>query len=291
MSSRSSPARRSQPPPVSSPERLRRSFLFDAPRNDELSHLDALAAAQAEHERVRQAAMRVYEMHELKEESERIRKQQEREQARLKAEAELAAKESKLQELRAKSIPKPTPPPPTPEPKPEPARAPEPPKQLAKAPEIQPQQRKVEAQPVVKQEAPPTAKPQTNGFGFGATKPAQPAAPSAQQPSKPPATNLAFPAPAAQQKPQPAPVQAPPKAPEPPKPAASTERYVQIHQELKKLRQSLQTEASVKTSPLKGPLGTYRREIRVSIGQLTSGRGANAQPVCPIPAPSFLTSR
>ncbi|KAL3957503.1 hypothetical protein ACCO45_008081 [Purpureocillium lilacinum] len=108
---RSSPLRRSQ---FSSPDRgYRSSFLFDE-RNTELSHRDALAAAQAEHERIREAALRVYELHELKEEHQRILDQERREQERLKAEAEIAAEEKRLQELKAKTIPKPAPPRPHP---------------------------------------------------------------------------------------------------------------------------------------------------------------------------------
>lgn len=273
--SRSSPARRSQQPP-SSPERnTRHSFLFDT-RNDELSHLDALAAAQAEHERVRQAAVRVFEMHELKEESERIRQQQQREQERLKAEAELADKERKLQQLRAKSIPKPSPPP---EPKPEPVKAAQslPAKPGEQAAELRSQAQRL---PAVKQESVASPTPLTNGFGLATAKPAQPAA----QP--PPVNHLASPAPnSTQSKPQPVVSQPTPKAPEPPKPSESTERYVKIHQELKSLRTSLQAEAKVPGSPLKGTMGTYRREIRVSIGQLTSGRGANNPSVCKLPIP------
>lgn len=268
--SRSSPARRSQQPP-SSPERnFRHSFLFDT-RNDELSHLDALAAAQAEHERVREAAVRVFEMHELKEESERIRQQQEREQDRLKAEAELAEKERKLQELRAKSIPKPAPPP---EPKPEPVKATPslPAKPVEQTAELHSQ---TQQKPVVKQEPVSSPTPLTNGFGLNTAKPAQPAA----QP--PPVSNLAPPvANNTQSKSQQVVSQPTAKAPEPPKSSESTEQYVKIHRELKKLRASLQAEAKVPGSPLKGTMGTYRREIRVSIGQLTSGRGANNPSVC-----------
>ncbi|OAQ99498.1 hypothetical protein LLEC1_03723 [Akanthomyces lecanii] len=263
--SRSSPARRSQQPP-SSPERnFRHSFLFDA-RNDELSHLDALAAAQAEHERVREAAVRVFEMHELKEESERIRQQQQREQERLAAEAELAAKERKLQELRAQSIPKPAPPP---EPKPEPVKAKTslPAQPVEKAAELLSQ---IQQKPVVNQEPVSTPTPLTNGFSQNTAKPAEPAA-------QPPRVNnlTSTITSSTQSKSQPVISQPTPKAPEPSKLSETTERYVKVHQELKKLRASLQAEAKVPGSPLKGTMGTYRREIRVSIGQLTSGRGAN----------------
>ncbi|ATY59911.1 RNA export mediator [Cordyceps militaris] len=271
--SRSSPARRSQQHILSSPERnFRTSFLFDS-RNNELSHLDALAAAQVEHDRVREAAMRVYEMHELKEESERIRHQQQREQDRLKAEADLAAKERKLQELRAKSIPKPAH---SPEPKQEPLKAA--PGLPVKPAESRPQplQKPIEGHAAVKQEPQSAPQPQTNGLGFNTAKPAQP--PPQPQLVKP-VSNFASPAPMdTQPKAQPGASQHTQKAPQPPKVAQSVERYVQIHQELKKLRASLQAEAKLPGSPLKGAMGTYRREIRVCIGQLTSGRNTNNGP-------------
>lgn len=265
---RSSPARRSQQV-LSSPDRgFRNSFLFDT-RNDELSHLDALAAAQVEHERVREAALRVYEMHELREEHERIQQQQRREQERLKAEAAIADRERKLQELRAKSIPKPAP---LPEPKPEPVKAmPSLPQQPAA--KVPPPAQQVEKQPVVKQ-----AQPLPNGFGVNAAKPVPPVA-APQQPAKP-TGSMALPSGNAfQPKPQATPSQPATATPAASNPVQSTERYVQIHQELKKLRASLQAEAKVPGSPLKGTMGTYRREIRVAIGQLTSGRGANNVPV------------
>ncbi|KAM4056276.1 GLE1-like protein [Hirsutella rhossiliensis] len=171
---RSSPLRRTQL--ASTPDRaIRSSFLLDD-RNTETSHLDALAAAQAEHDRVREAAIRVYELHELKEEHQRILDQERREQERLKAEAEIAAEEKRLQELRAKSIPKPP----------------------------------------------------------------------------------------------------PPAVPEPPKPVE--QRPGEIHRELKTLRKDLMALSKAPGSPLKGRVGTFRREIRVAIGQLTSGKGANVQP-------------
>jgi nucleoporin GLE1 len=41
----------------------------------------------------------------------------------------------------------------------------------------------------------------------------------------------------------------------------------------------LAAQSKIAGSPLKGKLGAARREIRVAIGQLTGGKGANAQPV------------
>jgi nucleoporin GLE1 len=85
-------------------------------------------------------------------------------------------------------------------------------------------------------------------------------------------------------KPAPSPAQ-PPTAPKQPTaapaPASSklADRYLQIHQELKNLRKNMIAESKKPGSPLKGRLGAFRREIQVSIGQLTAGRGANTKPV------------
>ncbi|OAQ85652.1 RNA export mediator Gle1 [Purpureocillium lilacinum] len=271
---RSSPLRRSQ---FSSPDRgYRSSFLFDE-RNTELSHRDALAAAQAEHERIREAALRVYELHELKEEHQRILDQERREQERLKAEAEIAAEEKRLQELKAKTIPKPAPPPP----------APEPPKQVEKPQPASPAslepKKPAEAAPTQAKATPQPAAPQLNGVFGGQAKPAAgspfgtpPAAAAA--PPKPVGTT-----PAIQSKPTPG-QQAPPQPQKQARPAAQlgADRYIQIHQELKKLRKDLTAQSKVPGSPLKGKMGTFRREIRVAIGQLTGGKGANAQPTSKI---------
>ena len=282
----SSPLRRSQL--LSSPDRSYLSnYLFDG-RNTELSHRDALAAAQAEHHRVREAAIRVYELHELKEEHNRIVEQERREQERLKAEAAIAAEEKRLQELRAKSIPKPTPPPPPPpsepqaaQPKPSPQPA-SPPKTVDTAksepPTLDTSEPKAAAPPPLSEAKtqPAASWPQTNGSLFSnISKPGQ-AAVNPFATSTTPKTTTSAPAPAATA--TPGPVAATPSQPKPPAQPASN-RYSEIHQELKKLRKDIVADSKVAGSPLKGKLGTVRREIRVSIGQLTGGKGANAQPV------------
>lgn len=286
----SSPLRRSQL--LSSPDRNYLSnFLLDG-RNNELSHRDALAAAQVEHDRVREAAIRVYELHELKEEHNRILEQGRREQERLKAEAAIAAEEARLQELRAKSIPKPPPPKQEPEPvqpvekqiekKTEPA--------APKSPEVKKSEPAQQTQ--AKSQPPPAAAPQKNGLFSNLDRPT-PSNPFAtatqqgqsQQPSpfsqnKTPAASAIAPQtqqPVAQtQTPQTQP-QAAPSSKSPLDPLS--DRYVQIHQALKQLRKDIVAASKVAGSPLKGKVGTIRREIRVSIGQLTGGKGANAQPV------------
>lgn len=281
----SSPLRRSQL--LSSPDRpFLSSFLLDN-RNNELSHRDALAAAQVEHERVREAAIRVYELHELKEEHNRILEQGRREQDRLTAEAEIAAEETRLQELRAKSIPKP--PPPKPEPKPEPVKSIEKPVEEKKpepAAPRSPELKKSEspAQTQLKSQPPPAA-PQQNGLFSNLGKPptsnpfatANPQS-QTQQPS--PFSQNKTPTPPVNAL-QPQQLDAQRQAPQPPKSSVDplSDRYVQIHQALKQLRKDLVAASKVAGSPLKGKIGTIRREIRVSIGQLTGGKGANAQPV------------
>ncbi|KAK6071775.1 GLE1-like protein [Seiridium cupressi] len=58
--------------------------------------------------------------------------------------------------------------------------------------------------------------------------------------------------------------------------AQRTDRYVQIHQSLKRLRASLKQQMTT-NQDLKKNAGNMRREIRKSIGQLTGERGANKQ--------------
>jgi nucleoporin GLE1 len=199
-----------------------------------------------------------------------------KEQERLRAEAAIVEEERRLRELKAKTVPK-LPPEPTPAPpkkvEPTPAPLPEPPK--PQEPVKQP------ISDIKQQPAANVAAPQVNGFLGGQPKPA---------------ANNAFAAPAqAISAPKPEQRSAPPppasgaiQAPAAQAPAANSisaqkialaARYVEIHKELKGLRRVLQAEAKVPGSPLKGKMGTYRREIRVSIGQLTGGKGANAQPV------------
>jgi nucleoporin GLE1 len=61
--------------------------------------------------------------------------------------------------------------------------------------------------------------------------------------------------------------------------AQGPDRYVQIHQNLKKLRASVKQQMTTNLE-LKKNAGNMRREIRKSIGQLTGERGANKQQVC-----------
>lgn len=277
----SSPLRRSQL--LSSPDRPYLSnFLLDS-RNNELSHRDALAAAQAEHDRVREAAIRVYELHELKEEHNRILEQGRREQERLKAEAAIAAEERRLQELKAKSIPKPPPPPPEPaKPVEKPAGEEKPVSVVSEPPEAKGSEPLAQTQAETQPSAPA---PQQNGLFSNLGKPV-PSSPFAaagqqtksQQPSVLDQNRTSPPEAKTSQSQQPvAPSQTPqlPKSPVDP----LSDQYIRIHQALKQLRKDIVAASKVAGSPLKGKVGTIRREIRVSIGQLTGGKGANVSSV------------
>ncbi|KAF9881067.1 GLE1-like protein [Colletotrichum karsti] len=280
----SSPSRRSHSKDYvkQSPERGFVADFLSENRNSELSHRDALAAAQLEHERVRLAALRVYEVHQLQEEKQRLEAEQRRiaqlqkeEEERLKAEAAVRAEQQRLRELKAKQIPQ-LPPEPEPEP-PRPAPV-----------------------PAKKQEQ------QVNGTTAQQVKAEAPTAPTAQRLQPTPVTNAAPALQAAKAPlatpPQPAATQATapaaqangfltkPAEPAPPKPAAqpaaaapaaapASDRYLEIHQALKKLRKDVEALSKQPGNPLKGKLGDMRRQIRKSIGQLTAGKGANVQPM------------
>lgn len=285
----SPPKRRSQI--LSSPERGFLSSYLSSERNTDLAHRDALAAARAEHDRVRDAAIRVYELHELQLEHQRIIDQENKERERLKAEAAVAAEELRLRELKKKSVPKP---PPEPEPQPEPQPKPQPIPQ--KAPEA-PQAAPAPAAPMIKAEASPkpAAAATPNGIFSNQSKPAalNPfAAPQKLAETKPaslPQTNgfLAQPArPAQPAQPTPPAVSQSP----PPAAAANAERYEQIHKQLKKLRSDLMGLAKKDpNSPLKKHLGNMRREIRTAVGQLSTGKSANGAQVSNHMTPSFPT--
>lgn len=248
---RSPSARRAQL--LSSPDRVFLSSFLSDDRNNELSHRDALAAAQADHDRVRQTAIRVYELHELQEERKRIDEAKRKEEERLEAGARIVAEEKRLRELRAKQVEQLPPEP-----------APEPPKQTVAredvkqdpAPKSETIPQAEEKKPEEAPKAPPVSIPPTTTPANGVLKKTTPATPT-------PASST--------------PSQA--KAEAQPQRLAVDDRYRQIHQELKRLRKTLQAESRVAGSPLKGNMGTFRREIRVSIGQLTVGKGANSKPV------------
>jgi len=274
------------------------SFLNDN-RNTELSHKDALTAAQAEHDRVREAAIRVYHSYELQAETKRIeeeaksiREHQRIEEQRIRKEEQLRAEQERLRALKAKTVPPlpPQPDPPAPKPatetKPAASAAPiEAPKTAAATSATQPVKTEPEGSVSAKTNAgssglqngtngsQPTLQPQVKANPFAA------ASPSPFTQSKPNPFTSATKAP----EPQPngiAPAPAPAAAAQPVQPPTS-DRYVAIHQNLKKLRASIALQA--KSSPaLKTRLGDMRRELRKNMGQLVSEKGGNKSQVAAI---------
>lgn len=273
------------------------SFLNDN-RNTELSHKDALTAAQAEHDRVREAAIRVYHSYELQAETKRIEEEQKSirehqriEEQRIRQEELLRAEQERLRALKAKTVPPlppqpdpPAPPKPVTEAKPVAPPAPvEAPKTAAAATSV-PQPAKTEPEGPIPAKAnagfgglqngangsQPISQPQVKANPFGAassspfaqSKP-NPFASATKAPEPQPNGTASAPAAAAAQ-----PVQQPP----------TSDRYVAIHQNLKKLRASITQQA--KSSPaLKTRLGDMRRELRKNMGQLVSEKGGNKSQV------------
>jgi nucleoporin GLE1 len=302
----------------SSPERAHVVTYLSDNRNNELTHQEALAASKAEHDRVRENALRVIEIHtlqleqlRLEEKESLIRERQKKEHERLEREKRLRAEEQRLRDLEAQQVPELPPKP----------KSQEPPAKPAPSAVNGASQSSISTQPAATTAAAskpglfdtskdsPASTPlgeQINGASKVDAKPAaspfgtlQPSVPATSSPfAKLPATTLASttnpfgePAPAANPfvKPAPtlmsngvasvpvqaAPVQAAPVQAQPP-PAA--DRYVQIHQNLKKLRAMIKEQMTTNID-LKKNAGNMRREIRKSIGQLTSEKGANRDKV------------
>ncbi|KAH9988967.1 GLE1-domain-containing protein [Xylariaceae sp. FL0662B] len=273
----------------SSPDRNRLFSLLTDDRNTELSHQDALAAAQAEHDRVREAAQRVYHDYELQEEHKRILQQHERilelqrkEEERIRSEERLRAEEERLRALRAKTVPKLPPEPPVPAPAPV----------TAKADESAVAQKPPQSAPTSNSQAVPGAKtspfslaqpvstngPTTQVNGAGPPKvahpqPFQPSSPFAQPSAAGPFTKPTVP----QQN------GIPTSAPHKPQLVPEVDRYTEIHSNLKKLRLSLEQQAK-SSPPLKQRMGDMRRELRKNVGQLVSEKGGNKKQIATIQA-------
>ncbi|KAF7944375.1 hypothetical protein EAE96_010772 [Botrytis aclada] len=266
-------------------------------RNTEELHHGILEAARLEHERVRNEAMRIFQItliqeqqlraqHEIRAEEERLRIEEMRlkiEENRVKTERQSALAELKRRELEeaARKIPIVPPKPPTPPPV---AGVPRALAQTASNPsqnqsQPPPQQQQQQQQPAPQQN-------NDSGGGFGA--------PSQQtSQSRPPqqANTFSQAQPQSQQQTngfsnnQQQPPKQPSAQPTPAsKPSASSrdhllpgvERYLEIHKNLKQLRQYLVTEGK-QNIPFKKMLGDYRRAIRQTVGQLTGERGANRE--------------
>lgn len=292
----------------SSPERSHVATYLSDDRNNELTHQEALAASKAEHDRVRENALRVIEIHTLQLEQLRleekealVRERQNKERERLEREKRLRDEEQRLRDLEAQRVPELPP-----KPKPKPQEPPAKPAQPAQSAANGAAEANANTQPAASKPglfAPPKATltttplgEQVNGASTAAPKPA--AASLFQQPSSSvPAASSPFakaspavgapnpfgnPAGTANPFAKPAPslvsngAAAPSArlAPVQAQPPQGADRYVQIHQNLKKLRAMIK-EQMMTNMDLKKNAGNMRREIRKSIGQLTSEKGAN----------------
>jgi nucleoporin GLE1 len=272
--------------------RLSRSHISTTSSAEDLTgaeeaHKAALAEAQANHQRVRESALRAYSNDVLRQEHEFIRRKQIQELERLKLESERAELAARLQELQRKKI---TPPAPR-APSPPPPRAPAP-KQITPsqntASQIQstngqshsgPQQ-DARARPPSRQKTPPhsleTRQSLPNPAGSAATQ-NQPFRPSTVIPRQ---ADIPLPAPVSTTAPVTS-IAAPTASTRESAPSQSfpgADKYLEIHKRLKQLR-AFVTEHAEQDPGLKKKMGEMRREIRKSVGQLTEGRGANKTPV------------
>jgi nucleoporin GLE1 len=271
------------------PSLLLRSHISNASSVEDLSeteaiHRDALAAAQAEHQRVRESALRAYKNNELKEARERLLRLQVQEVERLKLEAERAELAARVQELQRKTIPLPAPrePAPTPPPAPKPAEvkreaparvrndhtalaAPQDgvssrPSQSIAQPRPEPNLRRSAA--ATAPTAPTAPRIQSIQSSQISQKQTPIAAPSPQATSQTVALSGGVPAPSTNSQPI----------------YPGAEEYVEIHKRLKQVR-AYTMDFAKKDPALKKKVGEMRREIRKSVGQLTEGKGANKTPV------------
>ncbi|KAI2471920.1 GLE1-domain-containing protein [Annulohypoxylon bovei var. microspora] len=271
----------------SSPDRRSTSSLLTESRNSPLSHQDALAAAQAEHERVREAAIRVYHDYELQQEQrrlleqqERVLKQQKQEEERIRTEERLRAEEERLRALKLKTVPKLPPEPPAPAP-------------VARVNGSTTTQKPVQPTPAAaNSKLPQFGLPQpalTNGLnghanGTSSTKSMQPTiqsllsnplsqpriAPSVQPSSAPSPFSQPVKPTSTQQNGFPASVLNKPSVGA----TVTADRYTEIHRNLKRLRESLSQQS--KSNPaLKHRMGDMRRELRKNMGQLVGTKGGN----------------
>ncbi|KAE9375075.1 GLE1-domain-containing protein [Stipitochalara longipes BDJ] len=264
-------------------------------RNSEATHAAALAKSKAMHDAVREKAVGTLEIEMLRLETERLRLQriQTEERVRLETERAMEAIRIREEENKARLIPKPPPRVPTPPPQ-QPIQQPTPPTSTP-AP----------ANPQVSQftQAPPQAAASNPFQASHKQAPTPIAVPSnPQQPHQPLASNpmqaQSQPKLGAQQQKQiPQPAQAPPTtaalqpkssssqaamggqgASQNPPPQRilhqSADRYVDIHQTLKRLRASIRQHGG-KDPQFKKATGDMRRTITRSVGQLTEGRGTN----------------
>ncbi|KAI1199616.1 GLE1-domain-containing protein [Nemania serpens] len=260
----------------SSPSRARVSELLAENRHTELGYQDALAAAQIEHERVRDAAIRVFKDHELKEECRRLQEQeaavihqQRREEERIRNEESLRAEEERLRALKSKTVPQLPPLPPNSPPVPQlnasqlnGARS------LNSISATSPANRHDAISPGLNPPPGTSQQPLSNAgptLPVNGTRVDQPVAPTKASPFATLAATSSAVKPAAFQ-PNPLATAYTPNSP--------ADQYTVIHQNLKKLRASL-TEQAKSLPPLKARMGDMRRELRKTLGQMVTEKGGN----------------
>lgn len=260
---------------------------FDS-RNSEDVHKDALAAALAEHERIRDIAIRAYQLNEAWEAKEKLRLHALQEEERIRIETEHAEEECRLRDIenKARQIPRPAPlvpraatPPPIETPKPPPPSVEQPTHSQPARPATQAEQPPVQT----RQHTPP------NSFQARGPAPANSFPTSAQPPSnpvqahkQPPKSPTPFQASTGLRQPAAPPVKAaaPPLGHHKTYLLPGTERYAEIHRNLKLLRRRI-VNAGGNNPAFKKKAGDMRRSLRMVLGQLTiGGKGVNKPQVC-----------
>jgi hypothetical protein len=186
-------------------------------------------------------------MNELREAQSRLQQQAEAEEERIRLETARALEETRIRELEnaAKRIPKPPPRLPTPPPPP-----PSPPRPVERPP---PPPRQKTPPPAIQQQAPPAPKP----FFTPPQPPPQVSQPvfTAPKPIVPELTPLARPRPSA-------------KSAVVHHILPGTERYAEIHKDLKNMRANVDTWIQQFDRETRNSIGDLRRGLRTACGQL-----------------------
>jgi len=250
----------------SSPSRTIEEILA-GDRNSEARHRYLLELAKKEHERVREEAARIYREQLAREERERLLAERRKEEERIRLEQQIAAENARLNALKATKIdippllPDPVPAPPTANGKPTlPAAVATEAKRGSSVPSLVngiASKGTVEVPAAASIKTPEPAKSAASTFITAGS--ATTAAPVAPVTSAQPLTNGVVSAAAF------TPKTAPPAPTE-----TLPDRYVEIHRNLKGLRKFMAEQAKINPK-LKQRMGDMRREIRKSVGQLTTG--------------------
>lgn len=306
-------------PRVDLPALLRRTHLANSSpihahdlrfelRNSEAIHFEVLESSRLEHVRIRENALRVFELYQLREQQKRDRFTADLEEKRIRLHEEAALDELKRRDLeeRARNIPagpapaktpSPSPPPPPPPPgaatpPPLARERPTPPAQVAPPAQTSlppPAQAAPSTRNTTLEESSVQTTTAATGSAFIQAPTANPApvrlAPAPTPLPKPTASTqpLAF-TPPAPRLTESTPVAQAAHPVSTASPEVSTlphfQRYKTIHGELKSLRKNMEIEKS-RSSVINSKMGDLRRAIKKSIGQLThSGeKGVNKKPV------------